>query len=59
MSRISGSGAENVHNHAPKIDGWRLWTVAMAVVYKGRGRYQLFKNSLNSLDGVVQLNMVQ
>ena len=26
MFRISGSGAENVQNYAPKIDGWRLWT---------------------------------
>ena len=24
MFRISGSGAENVQNYAPKIDGWRL-----------------------------------
>ena len=24
MFRISGSGAENVQNYAPKIEGWRL-----------------------------------
>ena len=24
MFRISGAGAENVQNYAPKIDGWQL-----------------------------------